>query len=81
MADSSGVRQPPLREAELLGRIRSGGPSVVALSGGVDSATVTALAVRALGGDVLAVTLRGPAVAREEVVRARAVAESVGVRH
>lgn len=68
-------------ESELLERLRSGGPSVVALSGGVDSSVVAALARRALGDDAHAVTLTGSAVTREEVERATSVASAVGIDH
>jgi uncharacterized protein len=54
---------------------------VVALSGGVDSAVVATLAVRALHGDAHAVTFTGAAVSREEVERAAAVARSIGIDH
>jgi pyridinium-3,5-biscarboxylic acid mononucleotide sulfurtransferase len=62
-------------------RIRAGGPALVALSGGVDSALVASLAFEALGSGALAVTLEGPAVARSEVDRAREVARAIGIRH
>ncbi|MGI0070843.1 MAG: ATP-dependent sacrificial sulfur transferase LarE [Thermoplasmata archaeon] len=61
--------------------IASRGPALVALSGGVDSSVVAALAYEALGPTSLAVTLAGPAVARAEVERARRVARSVGIDH
>jgi uncharacterized protein len=61
--------------------IAAGGPAVVALSGGVDSALVAALAREALDGRAVAATLRGPAVARAEVDRAVAVARAVGIPH
>jgi uncharacterized protein len=69
------------REAELLEELRAGGPSVVALSGGVDSAVVAALAARALGPSAYAVTLTGPSVSREEVERARAVSSVLRIAH
>jgi len=53
----------------------------VALSGGVDSAVVAALAREALGPRAIAVTLSGPSVSEREVERARAVARSVGIDH
>ena len=68
-------------EAELLGALRSDGPALVALSGGVDSSLVAALAREALGPESMAVTLRGPAVASAEVERARRVARFLGIRH
>jgi|SRR5271157_168958 len=73
---------PPLRSAdEVVTRIRGGGRAVVALSGGVDSSLVAALAFSALGPEALAVTLTGPAVSASEVSRAERVASSIGVEH
>jgi uncharacterized protein len=71
----------PRTETELREELRAGGPSVVAMSGGVDSAVVAALAYRALGPQAEAVTLAGPAVASEEVDRARSVAAAIGIAH
>lgn len=68
-------------ERALVRRIADGGPALVALSGGVDSALVASLAAEALESDSLAVTLVGPAVAQEEVDRATEVARSIGIRH
>ena len=68
-------------EAEIVRRIANGGPALVALSGGVDSSVVAALAFAALGPRSLAVTLAGPAVARSEVTRAQRVARSIGIEH
>ena len=66
---------------ELLAHIRSGGRAVVALSGGVDSSLVAALAFAALGADAVGVTLVGPAVSSSEVERATRVAASIGISH
>jgi pyridinium-3,5-biscarboxylic acid mononucleotide sulfurtransferase len=68
-------------ESEVISRLRAGGPVLVALSGGVDSSVVAALAFDALGSGSLAVTLSGPAVARSEVDRARRVARAIGIEH
>ena len=55
---------------------------VVALSGGVDSSLLLALAVRALGpGKVLAVTATGPVEPDEDIESARAVVDLVGAAH
>jgi len=72
------VRRP---EAEIVRRIAAGGPAVVALSGGVDSALVAAFAREALGDRAVAVTLTGTAVAAEELASARAVAATIGIEH
>ncbi|HTW76455.1 MAG TPA: ATP-dependent sacrificial sulfur transferase LarE [Thermoplasmata archaeon] len=72
---------PPRPEAEIVASIRAGGPGLVALSGGVDSGVVAALAYEALGPNALAVTLGGPAVARSEVDRAGRVARAIGIAH
>ncbi|MFI5413060.1 MAG: ATP-dependent sacrificial sulfur transferase LarE [Candidatus Lutacidiplasmatales archaeon] len=72
----------PIRSAEeLVARIRSGGRALVAMSGGVDSSLVAALAHSALADGVVAVTLAGPAVSRDERSRAEHVAASIGVSH
>ncbi|MGP8078576.1 MAG: ATP-dependent sacrificial sulfur transferase LarE [Thermoplasmata archaeon] len=71
----------PLREDEIVRRIAAGGPALVALSGGVDSGLVAALAREALGARAAAVTLTGAAVSAEEVERARALAGAIGIDH
>jgi pyridinium-3,5-biscarboxylic acid mononucleotide sulfurtransferase len=68
-------------EEEVVRHIATGGVALVALSGGVDSSLVAALAFEALGSAAVAVTLAGPAVARTEVERARRVADSIGIDH
>ncbi len=68
-------------DVEILHRIAGRGTALVALSGGVDSSLVAALAFEALGPRSVAVTLAGPAVARSEVERARQVARSIGIEH
>jgi uncharacterized protein len=70
-----------LDAAAVARRIAAGGRTVVALSGGVDSAVVAALAFEALGAEAITVTLCGPAVARSEVARAVRVAEQIGIQH
>lgn len=83
----NGMDSPPpapgrfLSVDEVVARIRAGGRAVVALSGGVDSSLVAALAYSALGSDAVAVTLTSPAVAGAEVSRAERVARSVGLEH
>jgi pyridinium-3,5-biscarboxylic acid mononucleotide sulfurtransferase len=68
-------------ERELVAELAEGGPALVALSGGVDSALVASLAHEALGPRAIAVTLSGPAVSAAELERARAVAAAVGIAH
>jgi uncharacterized protein len=54
---------------------------LVALSGGVDSAVLLAIACETLGTNVLAVTGRSAAVTEHEIADARRVAESLGASH
>ncbi len=54
---------------------------VVALSGGVDSAVVAALAFEALKDKALAVTFDSPLIVSEEIDDARSVAKNIGIRH
>jgi pyridinium-3,5-biscarboxylic acid mononucleotide sulfurtransferase len=78
-----GLSPPAIRRSDraIVAHLRDGGPALVALSGGVDSSLVASLASEALGRDAVAVTLAGPAVARAEVERARAVATAIGIEH
>ena len=71
----------PRAGREIAQRLAARGPALVALSGGVDSSVVAALAFDALGTSALAVTLSGPAVAVAEVERARRVAAAIGIQH
>ncbi|HTT73008.1 MAG TPA: ATP-dependent sacrificial sulfur transferase LarE [Thermoplasmata archaeon] len=73
--------QAPRPVPDVVAEIGRGGPALVALSGGVDSALVASLAAEALGARAVAVTLEGPAVSRAEVERARAVARAIGIAH
>jgi pyridinium-3,5-biscarboxylic acid mononucleotide sulfurtransferase len=76
------TERPNMRsEAEIVRRLAARGAAIVALSGGVDSSLVAALAAEALGARSLAVTVRGPAVAAREIDRARRVAAAVGIAH
>jgi uncharacterized protein len=70
------------KKRSALERLRASERVVVALSGGVDSAVLLALAVEALGPErVIAVTGRSPAVPESEIEDARRVAAGLGTRH
>ncbi len=69
------------RPEELLARLAAGGPALVALSGGVDSAVVAALARRALGLRLLLVTVESRSVSSAEIDAAREVARFLGAPH
>jgi uncharacterized protein len=63
-------------------QVLAGAPGMlIAYSGGVDSAVLTAAAYRVLGDRVAAFTADSPSMARRELRRAVAVAEAIGVRH
>jgi pyridinium-3,5-biscarboxylic acid mononucleotide sulfurtransferase len=69
------------REKELRAIIGDMRRVIVAYSGGVDSATLLAVAYEELGRDVLAVTGRSPSVATGEIEAAAALAEQIGAQH
>ncbi len=71
----------PAWSRSLLQEVGRHGSSVVALSGGVDSALVAWAAREALPDRSVAVTITSPALARGERDRARAVAEFLGLPH
>ena len=71
-----GKREAALRRLGDLGRV------LVAVSGGVDSAVLLALAVEALGRDsVLAVTAVSASLSDRDAKDARKLARALGVRH
>lgn len=80
MATLSSARAPE-PALVIVDRLRARGRPVVALSGGVDSAVVAALAFAAFGREAVALTLVGSAVSRAEVARAQSVARTVGIEH
>lgn len=59
----------------------TGGRAMVALSGGVDSATVALAAREALGAGAVALTADYKTLAEEELATARRVAQEIGIRH
>lgn len=69
------------RRAAIEERLGALGGAVVALSGGVDSSLVAALAARALGSRAVAVTAVSPALAAGELDGAARVAAAVGIAH
>lgn len=82
MTPATGASDPVAADIERLVALIAGiGPVVVAFSGGVDSSVVSALAVRAVGPQALAVTATSPALASGELEAARSVAEALGVCH
>lgn len=65
----------------MLGSVADLRSAVVAYSGGVDSAVVAAVAHRALGDRVVAVTAAAETMAGHELDDARQLARSIGIRH
>jgi pyridinium-3,5-biscarboxylic acid mononucleotide sulfurtransferase len=79
-------RRPAIRgivrsERELVERLREGGPALVALSGGVDSALVASLAREALGDRAIAATVASASLAARELRGAEEVARAIGITH
>ena len=69
------------KTAQLIERLKTCGSLAVALSGGVDSATLAKAAGLALGDKAVAVTARSELLAAEELADARKTAEAAGLRH
>jgi uncharacterized protein len=70
-----------VRAAAVVADLAARGSVLVAYSGGVDSALVAALAVRALGDRALAVTAAAETLAGAELDHARRLAAEIGIRH
>lgn len=72
---------PDAAERRLADALRGYGRVLVAFSGGVDSAVVLAVAQKALGDHVVALTGEGPTFPPEEAAIARDIVAKLGVRH
>ena len=81
MSPSPPTENPRRSASEVIARIGSGGRAVVAMSGGVASTLVAALAFEAHGPEAVAVTLTGPADSSAEDDRARRAAATIGIEH
>jgi uncharacterized protein len=75
------MEQLVAKERALRALVRAYDRCIVAFSGGVDSALVTAIAAQELGDDALAVTGVSPSLPRAEREAAAAFARAVGSRH
>ena len=80
-ATATAVAGLPQRLQELEALLASQGKLLLAFSGGVDSTFLAAVAQRALGTHLLAVTVDMAAVPARTLARARSLAATLGLRH
>ncbi len=69
------------KRTQVVNQLKGLGSALVALSGGVDSSVVAALAFEALQEKAIAVTFNSPLMVPEEIEDARAVAMKIRIRH
>jgi uncharacterized protein len=81
MTEPNQEQEPAARAAAVVADLAARGSVLVAYSGGVDSALVAALAVRAVGERALAVTAAAETLAGAELDHARRLAAEIGIRH
>ncbi len=68
-------------EEKIISSIKEKGSAIVALSGGVDSAAICALAHEALGKKLTAVTITSEALSKQDLNDAKSVAKKIGCKH
>jgi len=66
---------------KIISQIRDKGSLLVAFSGGIDSSVVVALAHKALGSRMVAVTINSPLLPPNSLERARKIAKRIGAKH
>ncbi len=66
---------------KIISAVREKGSAIIALSGGVDSATICALVYKALGKKSRAVTITSEALSKQDLEDAKAVARKIGIEH
>jgi uncharacterized protein len=81
MSELGGGPELAARLARVVEDLAARGSVLVAYSGGVDSALVAALAVRAVGDRALALTAAAETLAAAELDHARLLAAEIGIRH